>query len=144
MTLNALSLKSMPIYGDGLQIRNWLYVGDHCSALRRVLNAGHVGQTYNVGGRNEKPNLEVVTTIGTILDQLSPRVDRRYAIDAGRLACGLSWMPAETFERGIRKTVEWYLASPEWAANAMNGACRNWLDMQYAGEYGIPTSEPAF
>lgn len=117
MILNALSLRPLPIYGDGLQVRDWLYVGDHCSALRCVLDAGHVGQTYNVGGWNEKPNLEVVTTICTILDQLSPRVDRRsyaeqiayvadrprhdrrYAIDAGRLACELGWKPAETFRK---------------------------------------------
>ncbi|KAA1184420.1 dTDP-glucose 4,6-dehydratase [Rhizobium tropici] len=147
--LNALSGKSLPIYGDGLQIRDWLYVKDHCSAIRRVLEAGKVGETYNVGGWNEKPNLDVVHTICAILDELQPKVDggrysdqvvfvkdrpghdRRYAIDARKLERELGWKPDETFETGIRKTIEWYLANQDWVGNVTSGAYREWVDRQY-------------
>ena len=146
---NALAGKPLPIYGDGQQVRDWLYVKDHCSAIRRVLEAGRVGEVYNVGGWNEKPNLEVVQTLCTILDQLQPRADgqpyksqityvqdrpghdRRYAIDARKLERELGWKPAETFESGIRKTVEWYLANQEWVTNVTSGAYREWVDRNY-------------
>lgn len=146
---NALAGKPLPIYGDGQQIRDWLYVKDHCSAIRRVLEAGTVGETYNVGGRNEKANLEVVRTLCAILDELSPRADgksyneqiafvsdrpghdRRYAIDATKLEKELGWLPAETFESGIRKTVRWYLDNQDWVTNITSGAYRDWLGKQY-------------
>lgn len=147
--LNALAGKPLPIYGDGQQIRDWLYVKDHCSAIRRVLEAGKVGEVYNVGGWNEKPNLDVVRTLCTILNEEQPRADgkpyadqityvkdrpghdRRYAIDARKLERELGWMPAETFETGIRKTVRWYLDNQEWVANVTSGAYRNWLEKHY-------------
>ena len=146
---NALTGKPLPIYGDGQQIRDWLYVKDHCSAIRRVLEAGKVGEVYNVGGWNEKPNLEVVHTLCAILDELSPRDDghsyakqityvkdrpghdRRYAIDARWLESELSWRPVETFETGIKKTVQWYLENPDWVTNVTSGAYRDWIDRQY-------------
>lgn len=146
---NALAGKSLPIYGDGQQIRDWLYVKDHCSAIRRVLEAGRLGETYNVGGWNEKPNLEVVHTLCAMLDELSPRADgasyasqitfvadrpghdRRYAIDASKLERELGWKPAETFETGIRKTVRWYLDNPQWVHNVTSGAYREWVGRQY-------------
>ena len=146
---NALAGKSLPIYGDGQQIRDWLYVRDHCSAIRRVLEAGRLGEVYNVGGWNEKPNLDVVYTLCSILDELRPRTDgksykeqityvkdrpghdRRYAIDARKLERELGWRPAETFETGIRKTVEWYLANQEWVRNVTSGAYRQWIDQNY-------------
>ncbi|OJY60973.1 dTDP-glucose 4,6-dehydratase [Rhizobium sp. 60-20] len=147
--LNALSGKSLPIYGDGQQIRDWLYVRDHCSAIRRVLEAGKPGETYNVGGWNEKPNLEVVHTICAILDELRPKADggrysdqiafvrdrpghdRRYAIDARKLERELGWRPAETFETGIRKTIAWYLDNQDWVRNVTSGAYREWVGKQY-------------
>jgi dTDP-glucose 4,6-dehydratase len=146
--LNALAGKPLPIYGDGQQIRDWLYVKDHCSAIRRVLDAGMLGETYNVGGWNEKTNLEVVHTICRLLDELQPKQqgtyaeqitfvqdrlghDRRYAIDARKLERELGWKPAETFESGIRKTVEWYLSNPEWINNVTTGAYRAWVSQQY-------------
>jgi len=150
MVVQALAGKPLPVYGDGQQIRDWLYVKDHCSAIRRVLEAGHVGEVYNVGGWNEKPNLEIVHTICALLDELKPRADgasyatqiafvkdrpghdRRYAIDARKLERELGWKPAETFETGIRKTVQWYLDHPEWVARAQSGAYRDWLKTQYA------------
>ncbi|MFK7090814.1 dTDP-glucose 4,6-dehydratase [Chromobacterium violaceum] len=147
--LNALAGKPLPIYGDGQQVRDWLYVKDHCSAIRRVLEAGKLGETYNVGGWNEKANLDVVKTICSILDELKPRADgasyaaqitfvqdrpghdRRYAIDARKLERELSWKPAETFDSGIRKTVEWYLANQQWVDNVASGHYRDWVDQHY-------------
>ena len=147
--LNARAGKPLPIYGDGQQIRDWLYVKDHCSAIRRVLEAGQLGETYNVGGWNEKANLDVVHTICALLDELSPRADgksyaeqitfvtdrpghdRRYAIDARKLERELGWKPAETFETGIRKTVQWYLDNNDWTDNVTSGAYREWTDKQY-------------
>jgi dTDP-glucose 4,6-dehydratase len=147
---NALAGKPLPIYGDGQQVRDWLYVKDHCSAIRRVLESGRIGETYNVGGWNEKPNLEVVHTICDLLDELSPRNDgasyraqiafvkdrpghdRRYAIDASKIERELGWKPAETFETGLRKTVEWYLANQAWVASVTSGAYRDWISNQYA------------
>jgi dTDP-glucose 4,6-dehydratase len=146
---NALAGKPLPIYGDGQQIRDWLFVKDHCSAIRRVLADGRLGEVYNVGGWNEKANLDVVGTLCTILDELSPRADgasyaaqitfvtdraghdRRYAIDAGKLEAELGWKPAETFESGIRKTVQWYLDNQPWVSNVTSGAYRDWLGVQY-------------
>ncbi len=146
--LNALAGKPLPIYGDGQQIRDWLYVKDHCSAIRRVLESGRLGQTYNVGGWNEKPNLEVVQTICTVLDQLRPKAngsyadqitfvkdrpghDRRYAINASKLESELAWRPVETFETGIRKTIDWYLNHSEWVDGVVSGSYRDWLIKQY-------------
>ncbi|WP_395054859.1 dTDP-glucose 4,6-dehydratase [Polaromonas sp.] len=149
MIVNALAGKSLPVYGDGLQVRDWLYVKDHCSAIRRVLEAGRVGEVYNVGGWNEKPNIEIVHTVCALLDELRPKADgkpykeqittvkdrpghdRRYAIDASKLESELGWRPAETFESGIRKTVKWYLANPDWVANVQSGAYRDWVSRQY-------------
>jgi len=146
---NALAGKELPIYGDGQQIRDWLYVTDHCSAIRRVLAAGTLGETYNVGGWNEKANLDVVNTLCAILDQEQPRADglsydeqitfvkdrpghdRRYAIDASKLERELGWKPAETFESGIRKTVRWYLDNQSWVNNITSGAYRDWVSKQY-------------
>ncbi len=146
---NALAGKPLPIYGDGQQIRDWLYVKDHCSAIRRVLEAGRLGETYNIGGWNEKPNLDVVHTLCAILDELQPRADgqpyqaqityvqdrpghdRRYAIDASKIERELGWKPAETFETGIRKTVQWYLDNQAWVANVTSGAYKQWVGKQY-------------
>ncbi len=147
--LNALNGKPLPIYGDGQQIRDWLYVKDHCSAIRRVLEAGQLGETYNVGGWNEKANLDVVNTLCAILDELKPRADgqsyatqitfvqdrpghdRRYAIDARKLEKELGWKPQETFETGIRKTVQWYLDNQEWVNHVTSGEYRHWVEKQY-------------
>lgn len=146
---SALAGKPLPIYGDGQQIRDWLYVKDHCSAIRRVLEAGRLGETYNVGGWNEKANLDVVKTLCSILDQEQPRSDgrsysdqitfvtdrpghdRRYAIDARKLERELGWKPVETFESGIRKTVQWYLDNQGWVNDVTSGAYREWLTRQY-------------
>ncbi len=151
MIVNALAGKALPVYGDGLQVRDWLYVKDHCSAIRRVLEAGRLGEVYNVGGWNEKPNIEIVNTVCALLDELRPKAggssyhtqitnvkdrpghDRRYAIDASKIERELGWTPAETFVSGIRKTVQWYLANPEWVANVQSGAYRDWVQTQYAG-----------
>ncbi len=150
MIVNALASKPLPVYGDGMQIRDWLYVKDHCSAIRRVLEAGRLGETYNVGGWNEKPNIEIVKTVCGLLDELRPKADgtsyatqityvtdrpghdRRYAIDARKLERELGWKPAETFETGIRKTVQWYLDHPQWVQNVQSGAYREWVSKQYA------------
>lgn len=147
--LNALANKPLPIYGDGQQVRDWLYVKDHCSAIRRVLEAGKLGETYNVGGWNEKTNLDVVKTICAILDELKPRADgasyaaqitfvqdrpghdRRYAIDAHKLKRELDWKPTETFDSGIHKTVQWYLDNPQWVDNISSGHYRDWIRQQY-------------
>ena len=151
MIVNALAGKPLPVYGDGMQVRDWLYVKDHCSAIRRVLEGGRLGETYNVGGWNEKPNLEIVHTVCALLDELRPRSDgqpyanqisyvkdrpghdRRYAIDARKIERELGWKPAETFESGIRKTVQWYLDHPEWVANVQSGSYRQWVQAQYEG-----------
>ena len=147
--LNALNGKPLPIYGDGQQVRDWLYVGDHCSAIRTVLANGALGETYNIGGWNEKANLDVVKTICQILDALKPRTDgksyaeqitfvkdrpghdRRYAIDASKVERDLGWRPAETFDTGIRKTVQWYLDNPQWVEGVVSGSYRDWLQKQY-------------
>ena len=148
--VNALAGKDLPIYGDGQQVRDWLYVGDHCGAIRRVLEAGRPGETYNIGGHNEMTNLRIVQGICALLDELRPRADgrpyasqithvkdrpghdRRYAIDAGKIERELGWRPAETFDTGIRKTVQWYLDHPEWVAQVQSGAYREWVAQQYA------------
>ena len=151
MIVNALAGKDLPVYGDGLQVRDWLYVRDHCSAIRRVLEAGKLGETYNVGGWNEKTNIEIVQTVCALLDELSPRPDgesyahqirfvtdrpghdRRYAIDASKLERELGWRPAETFDTGIRKTVEWYLAHQDWVQAVQSGAYMEWVAQHYQG-----------
>ena len=147
--LNALNGESLPIYGDGQQIRDWLYVKDHCSAVRLVLKEGQLGETYNVGGSNEKTNLSVVEALCKILDELKPKKDgskyatqityvkdrpghdKRYAIDATKLQSKLGWMPQETFESGIRKTVEWYLGNQDWVSRVQSGEYQHWIDKQY-------------
>ena len=149
MIVNALAGKPLPVYGDGQQIRDWLYVKDHCSAIRRVLEAGRPGQTYNIGGWNEKPNLDIVHTVCALLDESRPKGDgssylsqitfvqdrpghdRRYAIDATKIHQELGWKPDETFETGIRKTVQWYLSHPEWVQNVQSGAYQSWLEAHY-------------
>jgi dTDP-glucose 4,6-dehydratase len=146
---NARAGKSLPIYGDGQQVRDWLYVGDHCAAIRRVLEGGRLGETYNIGGWNEKANLDVVHTLCDILDQLDakgdgtsyreqityvvdrPGHDRRYAIDARKVERELGWRPAETFESGIRKTVQWYLEHQDWVRDVQSGDYLKWLDKNY-------------
>ena len=151
MIVNALAGKDLPVYGDGLQVRDWLYVRDHCSAIRRVLEAGKLGETYNVGGWNEKTNIEIVQTVCALLDELSPRPDRvsyahqirfvtdrpghdrRYAIDASKLERELGWRPAETFDTGIRKTVAWYLAHQDWVQAVQSGAYMEWVAQHYQG-----------
>jgi len=150
MIVNAQAGKPLPVYGDGQQIRDWLYVKDHCSAIRAVLAGGRLGETYNIGGWNEKPNLDIVNTVCDLLDELKPRADlqsyrsqisyvtdrpghdRRYAIDARKIQQELDWKPAETFETGIRKTVHWYLDNPDWVAQVQSGAYRDWVATQYA------------
>jgi dTDP-glucose 4,6-dehydratase len=150
MISNALAGKSLPIYGDGQQVRDWLYVLDHCSALRTVLANGRVGETYNVGGGNQRSNLEVVTTLCALLDELVPESkfkphknlvkyvtdrpghDRRYAIDARKLEGELGWRAQESFETGLRKTVEWYLANAAWVENVTSGQYQQWLEKNYA------------
>lgn len=147
---NALADKALPVYGDGQQVRDWLYVGDHCAAVRSVLDAGRVGETYNIGGGNERVNLDVVRTVCTILDQFYPKPDggsyqsqitfvkdrpghdRRYAINPEKIQHELGWRPAETFETGIGKTVRWYLDHQEWVRNVTTGAYRHWVDKQYS------------
>jgi dTDP-glucose 4,6-dehydratase len=145
---NALAGKPLPIYGDGQQVRDWLFVSDHCAAIRRVLESGRLGEVYNVGGWNEKANLDVVHTLCDILDREAPRAggsyreqityvkdrpghDRRYAIDARKLERELGWKPAETFETGIAKTVRWYLANQGWVADVLSGAYQNWVAQNY-------------
>ncbi|MBF0190215.1 MAG: dTDP-glucose 4,6-dehydratase [Magnetococcales bacterium] len=152
---NALAGKPLPIYGDGLQVRDWLYVEDHCQAIMRVLEAGQKGETYNIGGWNEQPNMDVVRIICSVLDRLHPRADgrgyaeqitfvkdrpghdRRYAIDAGKIERMLGWKPAETFDSGILKTVRWYLDHAEWVHGVTSGAYRQWVQRQY-GDASFP------
>ena len=148
LIVNALAGKPLPVYGDGQQIRDWLYVGDHCSGIRAVLADGRLGETYNIGGWNEKTNFEIVLTVCALLDQLRPSAagpytrlithvtdrpghDRRYAIDARKIEAELAWRPAETFETGIRKTVQWYLDHAGWVADVQSGAYRDWVHRQY-------------
>ena len=150
MIVNALAGKNLPVYGDGQQIRDWLYVKDHCSAIRRVLEKGKLGEVYNVGGWNEKANLDIVHTVCALLDELRPKADgksyseqitfvtdrpghdRRYAIDARKLERELAWKPAETFDTGIRKTVQWYLDNQGWVNNVLSGNYRQWVEKNYA------------
>ena len=152
MIVNALAGKPLPVYGDGMQIRDWLFVKDHCSAIRRVLEAGTPGETYNVGGWNEKPNIEIVKTVCALLDEMSPRADgkgyaeqityvtdrpghdRRYAIDATKIHRELGWKPAETFETGIRKTVRGYLDNQAGVLQVQSGEYRQWIDKQYGAK----------
>jgi dTDP-glucose 4,6-dehydratase len=149
MIVNALAGKPLPIYGDGQQVRDWLYVGDHCSAIRAVLAGGRVGEVYNIGGWNEQTNKDIVHTVCSLLDELRPSPDgpctrlithvkdrpghdRRYAIDARKIETELGWRPAETFSTGIRKTVQWYLQNSDWVANVHSGGYRDWLATNYA------------
>lgn len=146
---NARAGKPLPIYGDGQQVRDWLYVSDHCAAIRRVLEKGRVGETYNVGGWNEKANLDVVRTLCDILDAISPKEDggsyrqqityvkdrpghdRRYAVDASKIEREMGWKPAETFESGIKKTVQWYMDNQDWVRDVQSGDYLKWLDRNY-------------
>ena len=155
MIVNALAGKPLPVYGDGQQIRDWLYVKDHTSAIRRVLEAGTVGETYNVGGWNEMPNLDIVHTVCALLDELRPRADgkpykeqisfvadrpghdRRYAIDARKIEHELGWKPTETFASGIRKTIQWYLEHQDWVTNVQSGSYRQWLDKHYGSQISV-------
>ncbi|MEN9537879.1 MAG: hypothetical protein RLZZ126_114, partial [Pseudomonadota bacterium] len=150
MIVNALAGKALPVYGDGRQIRDWLYVKDHCSAIRCVLGGGRVGDVYNIGGWNEKPNIEIVHAICRLLDELRPRSDgqsytqqiayvtdrpghdRRYAIDARKIEQELGWKPAETFGSGIRKTVQWYLDHRHWVERVQSGSYREWVAKNYS------------
>jgi len=150
MIANALAGKPLPVYGDGQQIRDWLYVSDHCIGIRRVLADGQVGETYNIGGWNEMANLDIVHTVCALLDEARPRADgkkyneqitfvtdrpghdRRYAIDASKIEHELGWKPAETFATGIRKTIQWYLDNADWIANVQSGAYRDWVEKNYA------------
>ena len=149
LIVNALAGKPLPVYGDGQQVRDWLYVGDHCSGIRAVLASGRLGQTYNIGGWNEQANIDIVQTVCALLDALRPDPagpyarlityvtdrpghDRRYAIDARKIERELGWRPAETFATGIRKTVQWYLANAGWVASVQSGAYRDWVDTNYA------------
>ena len=148
---NARAGKDLPVYGDGQQVRDWLFVTDHCAAIRRVLEDGRLGETYNVGGWNEQTNLSVVHTICDLLDELQPKAqgsyrdqikhitdrqghDRRYAIDARKIERELGWKPAETFTTGLRKTVEWYLANDAWVAQVQSGDYMKWVDLQYSNK----------
>lgn len=151
MILNALEGKRLPVYGDGKNVRDWLFVEDHCAAIRTVLEKGRPGETYNIGGNSEKANIDVVTAICNLVDELSPPLpggaprtslityvkdrpghDRRYAIDATRISRELGWKPAQEFEGGLRKTVEWYLNNDAWIANVRTGAYREWIEKNYA------------
>jgi dTDP-glucose 4,6-dehydratase len=157
MILNATRGKALPIYGDGMNVRDWLYVSDHCAAIRVVLEQGRVGETYNIGGWNEMPNLDIVHRVCGLLDEFQPNPegpatrlityvkdrpghDRRYAIDASKIHRELGWKPAETFDTGIRKTVQWYLDNMGWVENVASGEYRKWLDAQY-GERGAVSGE---
>jgi dTDP-glucose 4,6-dehydratase len=155
MIINALAGKPLPIYGDGQQIRDWLYVKDHCSAIRTVLAQGKVGETYNIGGCNEQANIDVVKMICSILDELQPRADgrsyqtqisfvtdrpghdKRYAIDASKIRHDLAWLPKETFASGLEKTIRWYLAHPDWIEHVTSGSYRDWIKQHYQNESGV-------
>ena len=160
MIVNALAGKPLPVYGDGQQVRDWLYVKDHCAAIREVLARGRIGETYNVGGWNEKPNIDIVHTVCALLDELQPDAagsyrrlityvqdrpghDRRYAIDARKIERELGWRPAETFESGIRKTVRWYLDNTEWVAHVQSGAYRDWVATNYSERVGAGAATTA-
>jgi dTDP-glucose 4,6-dehydratase len=149
MILHALAGKPLPVYGDGLNVRDWLYVGDHCSAIRRVLEDGHPGEVYNIGGNSERTNLQVVHALCDALDELTPGAqpggyrsliqfvkdrpghDRRYAIDARKISRELGWNPAESFESGLKKTIQWYLDDSDWVAHVTSGAYRHWIEKNY-------------
>jgi dTDP-glucose 4,6-dehydratase len=150
MILNALAGKPLPVYGDGANVRDWLYVGDHCAAIRRVLEGGRPGEVYNIGGRAERKNLDVVTALCDILGELRPRAtgryhdlvafvkdrpghDRRYAMDASKIEAELGWHPEESLESGLRKTVRWYLDNADWVASVQTGAYRSWVETNYGG-----------
>ena len=150
LIVNSLAGKPLPVYGDGQQIRDWLYVRDHCSGIRAVLAGGRLGETYNIGGWNEMANIDIVKTVCALLDELKPDPngkyerliiyvtdrpghDRRYAIDARKIERELGWRPAETFASGIRKTVQWYLANSDWVSSVQSGAYRDWVSQQYGG-----------
>jgi dTDP-glucose 4,6-dehydratase len=156
MIVNALAGKPLPIYGDGLNVRDWLYVKDHCSAIREVLARGRLGETYNIGGWNERTNRQIVDAVCALLDELRPDAagphsrlirfvtdrpghDRRYAIDARKIERELGWRPAESFETGIRKTVQWYLAHEDWVRRVQSGAYRDWLAQHYGAAAGAPS-----
>jgi len=149
MIANALAGKPLPVYGDGMNVRDWLYVADHCTAIRRVLESGRLGETYNIGGNNEMPNIEVVRTVCALLDEMRPDPqgprerliayvkdrpghDRRYAIDARKIAGELAWQPAETFATGLRKTVRWYLENQPWVGRVLSGEYKEWISANYA------------
>ena len=156
MIVNALAGISLPVYGDGQQVRDWLYVTDHCAAIRVVLANGRLGETYNVGGWNEKTNLQIVHAVCALLDEMHPRADakpyaaqinfvadrpghdRRYAIDARKISDELGWKPAETFETGLRKTVRWYLDHPDWVQEVQSGTYRQWISHQYENRETAP------
>ena len=158
---NALAGKPLPVYGDGQQVRDWLFVEDHCTAVRRVLAAGRVGETYNIGGNNQRANLDVVRTICRLLDELQPEShhrphealirfvedrpghDRRYAINAGKIERELGWKPEHTFESGIRATVEWYLANTAWVEHVTSGAYKNWIEKNYSARVETPAEGAA-
>jgi dTDP-glucose 4,6-dehydratase len=153
MILNACAGKALPVYGDGENVRDWLYVEDHCRAIRTVLSHGRVGETYNIGGRSEKKNLEIIAAICELLDKLRPNDpavphgklvsfvkdrpghDRRYAMDTGKIERELNWHPLETFESGIRKTVSWYLEHEDWVRDVTSGSYRQWMAKHYATEH---------
>jgi dTDP-glucose 4,6-dehydratase len=153
MILNAIANKPLPVYGEGGNVRDWLFVRDHCSAIREVLARGRVGESYNIGGHNQKTNLEVVNAICALLDEARPHSkirhstlisfvkdrpghDQRYAMDFSKIAIQLGWAPYETFESGLRKTVAWYLDNPEWVAHVTSGAYRHWIEKNYANRGG--------
>jgi dTDP-glucose 4,6-dehydratase len=153
LIVNGLAGKPLPIYGDGMNVRDWLYVGDHCEAIRAVLERGRLGETYNIGGNNERANLDIVRTLCRVLDELAPddrgpreRLitfvkdrpghDRRYAIDARKIASELGWVPRETLDTGLRKTVAWYLANQPWVAAVQDGSYREWMQQQYGNRAG--------
>ena len=156
MIVNALAGKPLPVYGDGQQVRDWLYVTDHCAAIQVVLSHGRLGETYNVGGWNEKTNLQIVHALCALLDEMQPRADgqsyaaqisfvadrpghdRRYAIDARKIKDELGWKPAETFETGLRKTVRWYLDNPDWVQDVQSGSYRQWISDQYLNRASEP------